>query len=154
MKKFLFLFVSCGIMLTGCALREYVKETKMVFREEGVSFSVHVRGEEGFIYVIGPYIDFILENQSGKDIYLVKEIIRMDGVDNELGGGYLYQNNEFYGGVYLPLTISNNCRLVGTSSLPDPTNFKSGQIPCSVYIKYQMDGVEKEINRSFEIKVK
>ncbi len=150
--------VLVGCMFMTCSCRNYVRETKTIYDENGIKFWVKVRGVEGIIYTVGPYIDFIAENNTSSDILYLKEVImKVNNSDMlKFGNGDYYTNDKLVGiDFFLPLTISNNCswKSVG-EELPDANKFAPGPIPCVLTTKFQLNGVEKEVIREFEIKVR
>lgn len=142
------------LVLQGCS-REYVQETIRVYNDGGVTFDMRVRPKEGFIYQVGPFIDFIAENKSGQDVYLMET--RRQFIDNEV----VYKKCDIFTNGILrdvsipyPVNMPNNSRIISYGSLPDPSPFEPGKIPVTVQVKFQIGGVDREISSNFEITVK
>lgn len=153
MRKMIVFLMGFGLML-GCS-REYVQETIRIYDKDGITFDFRVRPKGGFIYTVGPFIDFIASNNAeGLQLNLLDVILKIYDYEKVIGGGDYYINNTFHATVHLPIIISNHCRWEGVGLIPDPSTYESGKIPASVQVKYQMDGVDMEINQNFEITVK
>lgn len=146
-----------GILLMSCSLNSFKAEVINLYQESGVYFSLKVRPKEGFLYYVGPYIDFNVENgaHSINEFYLIKAIVNINNELSDFVRGDYYTKGKLIDSYReRPTIIEKDSLWIGTTGLPDVGKFSPGKIPGTIKIDYKIDGIEKTITVNFEITIK
>ena len=148
------LLIMIQIPFIFACTKDYVRDSINIFNEAGVNIGLVVQPEEGFIYSIGPFLRFVTDNQSGDNIVLFESILNIGGEHISFDDGRLYDKDSIVINEPLPIILKISNKYKSTRLPPDPEQFQPGKIPATIRVRFQMDGVNREIEKKIEITVK